>query len=200
MEEHEQAEDLPSRLAEIPKVFYSDLTGKPIEKCVSCERDLLHSNEPYVIEKAFRRYSEYEFENTIFEYAMCMPCAQKMHKSMSTESLQKIQNYFASVDLMERGRSLWETYGNDHEAWIDKCIIKSSDKRGLEEYQVCGQFIGNKIVYDTLPYMLGFEAANEISELLSQKTLDEYDRFIDDYFGLPPDVRKAIKDSPSVLA
>jgi hypothetical protein len=47
--------------------------------------------------------------------------------------------------------------------------------------------------------MLSHEASNEIVELLSPATLDEYNRFVDDFFGLPPEFKKALKDSPVLM-
>jgi len=196
---HDEKE-FSSRLISIPKIFHSDLTDEPLVNCVSCDRDLLHGQEPYVIEKAFRYYPEYEISNTIFEYIMCIPCAKKMHESMSKESIQKIQAYFQSVDLISRSQEMWKEHGNDFDAWISNCIIKESPRQNQEEYQICAQCIGDKVVFDMLPYMLSFEASDEISGLLSNKTLDEYDRFVDDNFGLPPAFKKALKDSPAVLA
>ena len=92
----------------IPKIFHSDLTDSPLENCVTCDRNLLHGHEPYVIEKAFRYYPEYDIHNTIFEYIMCIPCAQKMNASMSEESLQKIQTYFGELDMKARSEKMKE--------------------------------------------------------------------------------------------
>ena len=161
-----------------------------------CEKDLLGGHEPYLLEKAFRYYQEYDIHNTIFEYAMCMPCAQKMHASMSKESRQKIQAYFEKINLVERSRLMWEEKGNDLNAWISNCIVKESPRPHLEEYQICAQCIGGKLVFDALPYMLSMAASEEITELLSAQTLEEYNRFVDDYFGLPPSFKKALKESP----
>jgi hypothetical protein len=188
-----------SRLIPVPEILYSDLTGKIMYRCVSCDKNIVESGEPYVIEKAFRYYPEYNISNTIFEYIMCLPCAQKMQESMSEESMQKIQQYFNQVNLIERSQNMWDEYGNDFESWISNCIIKDSPRTGMEEYQVCGQCIGDKLVFDMLPYVLSHEASNEISDLLSNKTLDEYNRFVDDNFGLPPEFKKALKDSPVLV-
>ena len=198
MEEKDEKQE--NRLIAIPEIFYSDLTGKMMENCVTCDKNLVDSFEPYVIGKAFRYYPEYDISNTIFEYVMCLPCAQKMHESMSEESMQKIQQYFNQVNLLQRSEEMWEKYGADFDSWVSNCIIKDTPIKGMEEYQLCGQCIGDKLVFDMLPYMLSHEASNEIADLLSNKTLDEYNRFIDDNFGLPPEFKKALKNSPGVLA
>lgn len=199
MENKDSIDNLESRLIEIPRIFYSDLTGRPIDTCVSCGVNLIKSAQPYVIEKSFRYYVEYDLTNTIFEYGICMPCALELHKAMSEESLEKIQEYFNQINLPDRSQVLWSKHGNNIEPWISNCIIKDTTSKSLEEYQICAQFIGDKLHFDLLPYMLGIDASNEIANLLSNKTLDEFDRFVDEHFGLPPDIREAIKTSPSVL-
>ena len=200
MENSEEDVNRPGEMfIPIPEVFYSDLTGKAMERCVTCDKDLLHGHEPYVIEKAFRYYPEYDIHNTIFEYIMCIPCAQKMHASMSKKSMERIHEYFSGIDMVERSKRLREEKGYNIDAWLENCLVKGSSKKGMEEYQICAQCIGDKLVFDALPYMMSHEASNEIVELLSPATLDEYNRFVDDHFGLPPSFKKALKDSPAVL-
>jgi len=183
----------------IPKIFYSDLTDQPLTNCVTCDRNLIEKHEPYIIEKAFRYYQEYDIHNTIFEYIMCIPCAQKMNASMSKESLEKIQTYFGQLDMIGRKQKLIDEHGTDLDGWIDQCLIKETPRANMEEYQICAQCIGDQLVFDVLPYMLSHEASNEIVELLSAQTLEEYDRFVDDNFGLPPAFKKALKESPVLV-
>jgi len=170
-----------------------------MSNCVTCDKNLVDSHEPYIVEKAFRYYPEYQIHNTIFEYIMCMPCAQKMHEAMSKESIQRIQQYFSQINLPNRSEKLWAQSGNDFEAWISNCIINNSPRESQEEYQICAQCLGDKMVFDLFPYMISFDASSEMTNLLSAKTLDEYNRFVDENFGLPPEFKKAIKDSPSIL-
>lgn len=181
---------------DIPGIFHSDLTGKPIEKCVNCDKNMIESNEPYIIEKAFRYYREFEVTNTIFEYIMCVPCAMEMHASMSEISRQKIQEHMKNIDMHGRSFEMKKNHGNDFNAWIDECIVLKTPRQNLEEYQICAQCIGNKLIFDVLPYMMSHEASDEITSLLSAETLEEYNRFVDDNFGLPPEFKKALKDSP----
>ena len=50
-----------------------------------------------------------------------------------------------------------------------------------------------------MPFIIGDEAMEEMQGLLSQKTQDELDRFVDDNFGLPPELKELLKDKPLVL-
>lgn len=185
-----------TRFIPIPDILYADQGTGPMQYCVMCNKDLLHAKEPYIIEKAFRFYPEFQLRNTIFEYIMCMGCAKKMHDSMSEESIRNIRNYFSKIDLQDRSAKLWSADKNNFEAWTSQCLVKGTEKKNLNEYQICAQCIGDQLVFDLLPYMLSFEASEEVSSLLSAKTLGEYNRFIDDYFGLPPEFKKALKEKP----
>ena len=184
-------------LVDIPKVFHSHATNTPFSKCMNC--DCLLLNTEYVIEKAIRRYKEFSSTDTIFEYAICMKCHEEFVSAYSASSLNNIQNYFLEnahfdhkrTDLHER---LKEGYFNINE-WISNCIIKGTHVDDLTEYQIGCQCIGNKMVVLNMPFMIGHEAMDEIAQLLSEKTRGEMDRFIDDFFGLPPELKKLLKDS-----
>ena len=187
----------------MPESLYSDLTGKPMQNCVNCDRNIIETGELYVLEKAFRYYPEYGFHNTIFEYIMCLPCAEEMQKSISQDSQQRIQDYFAKVSPHRDHHMTWQGEEADFEKWTSECMVKGTPKKGMEEYQICATCEGENLVFNyyptPLPYMLSHEASNEIAELLSAETLEEYNRFVDDNFGLPPEFKKALKDSPVLV-
>ena len=71
----------------IPSFFHAYDTGAPFRSCQVCERDLMTYTKPYVIEKAIRRYPKFDTEDVIFEYAICMDCAEEQRKQMSKESM-----------------------------------------------------------------------------------------------------------------
>lgn len=189
-------------LVEIPKIFHSQATNAPFSRCMNC--DCLLMNTEYVIEKAVRRYKEYSTTDTIFEYAICMKCHEEFVSSYSTRSLTNIQNYFLEnadfnlVARMELREKLKEGHFNIDE-WISHCIIKGTPINELAEYQVGCQCIGNKMVVLNMPFMIGHEAMDEIAQLLSDETRGEMDRFIDEFFGLPPELKKLLKDSGVVV-
>ena len=79
----------------IPEEFYSFNTGKPFERCIDCDKYLL-DGEPYMIEKAIRQYPGYSAKDIIFEYAMCVDCAERLKNEMSQESMASIQKFFMS--------------------------------------------------------------------------------------------------------
>ena len=184
----------------IPELFYSHSTKAPFERCISCDRSLQQPDSQYLVEKAFRNYREFGKTDVIFEYAMCLNCADRMRKELSLSSLARIQEFFEErVDFDQRRDQLMQSKPASSPQWIDKWLITGESHQNLDEYQVYGHFVGDRCVYSFLPYMIGGPAVDEITNLLSEKTLGEIDRIIDENFGLPPELKKPIKDNPIIF-
>ena len=186
-------------LVDIPQSFYSDETKAPFMKCLSCECNLLEKDTHYIIEKAIKRYKGYSSTDTIFEYAICLKCHDKFMSVYSQESRGKVQNYFienAQFNFMRHHliHKLEDGIFNIDD-WISHCIIKATPLNELTEYQIGAQCIGNKMAVLEMPFLIGNEAMDEIMQLLSNKTIGDMNRFIDDFFGLPPDLKKLLKDT-----
>jgi hypothetical protein len=190
-------------LIELPEIFNSDATNGPFEKCMNCERNLLKPPQHYIIEKAVKQYKDYKATDTIFEYAICLKCHGEFMGIYSEESLQKIQEYFKEhVDFEARHKVMRERYKDndfDSDEWLSNCIIKGTGKKQMSEYQVGCQCYGDQMVVMNMPFLIGDEAMDELSQLLSNKTIDKMDGFIDEFFGLPPDLKKLIKDTGVVI-
>lgn len=186
---------------DIPKEFHSTLTGSPIDHCIDCDCFLLKDGVEYVVEKAVRYYSEYDLENTIFEYAICMDCAGKMMAAMSEDSMKKIGAYFAEhVDLgLRQFKHSKLEEAPEMEELIGTCILKGTPRAENAEYQICAHCVGDKMLLDHMPYMIGMEAMEEVQALLSPETKKEMDGFVGQNFGLPPEWKKALEDRPVVL-
>ena len=185
---------------DIPAEFHSFSQGKAFSHCISCNTDLLATDTQYLIEKAFRSYPGFGTQDVIFEYAMCLPCAERMRREMSAESMRNIQQFFDErVDFYGRRQELLYEHGLNHAAWLDRCIVTGRPKAELEEYQIYGHCQGDRFLFSYLPYLISHEATDGMADLLSEKTRGEIDRFIDDNFGLPPELKQPIKDHPFVL-
>ena len=185
--------------SDIPSVFFPFGEAKAFSNCINCDRYLLQDNVEYIIEKAIRRYHEYETSDVIFEYAMCMQCAEKMRAELSVESQQKVQQYIENSKLVSTRQQLIEQSNWKIDDWLGSCAIKGEPVEDQNEYQIYGHFRGNKMVFSAMPYMISGSAVEEISQLLSAKTIDELNRFIDNNFGLPPELKEVIKNKPVVL-
>lgn len=185
---------------EIPQKFHSDLTGKPFDKCMMCEKDLLENGVQYRIEKAIKKYPDSNAFSTIFEYAICMDCGMQANAALSAESKQKIEAYFEQhVDLQERRAQLLEEKGMNTDDWISHCAIKGTPLAHAEEYQIYAHCEGGDMLFSYWPMAISSEAIDEIADLLSEKTLDEIDRFTDQINDLPPELKDLFKDKPLVV-
>jgi len=184
----------------IPKVFYSDASGKPFDKCIDCNKNLLKGNQEYVIEKAFRKYVDYEANDTIFEYALCLNCAEKLFMSFSESSRKAIEGYFEKhIDIESQ---LSRLSGNEDfkvEEYLSKCLIKGLAIENLREYQMVCYCRGDRISLIRPPYLISGEAADEVMQLLSNATIDILNGFTDEFLGLPPEFKDLLKDKPMLV-
>ncbi len=181
-------------LTDIPAIFLPFESVEPFDHCLTCDKHLLNGVENYLIQRTI------EGKQIIFEYAMCISCVMKMREALSTESLQRVEAFFNSrTNVRQRGEELLKAGKVNHEDWLDRCIVYGNKRDELKRYQVHGQFVGNQMVLSGMPYLISETALTEASELLSDETIDEQNRFIDDYFGLPPEYKALFKEQPSLF-
>jgi len=184
---------------EIPEAFLNYSTNSNFTNCIDCDRFLLEGDIEYFIEKAMKAYQGYKAIDVVFEYAICMECAEKVRKKMSADSMKSIQNYFMdNVDLNDR-LSLVNTHNDKPAEWIEKCMIKGTGKDQLEEYQIYAHCRGKQLITTQMPYMISGPALDDIANLLSNQTLDELDNFMNDNFGPPPELEESLPKRRVVL-
>ena len=184
----------------IPKLFYSTETEKPFSHCISCEKYLLQSQSPYVIEKAIKQYPEYNTTDVIFEYAMCLDCYQNINASLSAESKTSIEKYFSeNVNLSGRRKSLIKNEDLSIEKWTSNCIIKGTPIKELAEYQIACQCDSEYLLFTNMPFIIGNLALDEMMQLLSNKTIGEIRGFYDKFFSPDPDIKKLFDEPKFVL-
>ncbi|MTI19664.1 hypothetical protein E1176_01380 [Fulvivirga sp. RKSG066] len=146
----------------------------------------------YFIEKAIKSYSGFTAEDVIFEYAICIKCAERLRKQMSAESMQSIQDYFSQeVNFMDRMQTMQANPNNPTE-WMQRCLINGSNIEDLEEYQIYAHCKGNTLITSHMPYMISGVALDKIAGLLSDETLDELDDFMNNHFGPPPELMEPL--------
>jgi hypothetical protein len=178
---------------DIPGQFYSDSEGKPFENCLVCNKYLLKEGTSYVVEKALKTYKDYDFYSTVYEYAICSECHGKMQEQMSEESKINLQKYYSETLSMKANEPILININDfDLNEWLSKCFFKGSSVKEMKEYQVVAQFDGTKMVLNMPPLVIGMEALNEMSALLSEKTIDEMNGFRDKFLGPPPDIEELI--------
>lgn len=200
MDTPEDSFDFTPEMIEIPEIFRSSIDKKPFENCISCDRYLLDEGTTYFIEKSVRNYKDHGVTDTIFEYAMCIDCMENMRQAVSKESVQRMSEYFLSqVDPLERQLLMLNNETMNVAPWIEKCIIKGTSKTELDEFQLHCQCNGKNMVFSYMPYMIGGAAMEEMAELLSAKSRGEMDDFMDNNFGLPPELKKELGDFKYML-
>lgn len=186
MKEPSTPQELP-----IPKSFLSEETGEPINRCIQCDHDLMLGDRYYVIEKVFKKYPKLSRTEVLFEYAICDVCYDKMKEKLSTESMANLSNYMMTNTDFNGIYEKINQSPDDPEGWLTHCMIKGAPIDDLQEYQIGAFFRGDQLVTNYLPpFMIGEMAMEEMNELLSDETKDEMDGFMDEHFGIPPELRR----------
>ncbi len=70
---------------------------------------------------------------------------------------------------------------------LASCLLTNSPRGEETNYQLIDHGDGTNMYLGVAPYMISGKAADELFELLSAKTKDIPDDFIDENFGLPPE-------------
>ena len=186
--------------ARIPKTFHSFSAEGPFTTCLICETDLYRTIIPYFIEKSFRRYPGYKTIDTIYEFAICINCANNIRGEFSQESQERMQSYLTKVDHSPRLEYLKDRdIEKGVEPWLDRCMITNEDIGAQEEYIIYGFFKGNRMMVSDFPYAIGSKAMDEITDLLSEKTLGEMDDFSGKYLLGPDEVNDLLKPRTPVF-
>jgi hypothetical protein len=173
----------------IPEDFYSFETNLPFERCIECDKYLLDDGTEYIIEKAIKNYEGYKAKDVIFDYAICMSCAEKMRKEISKESMQSMMRYFQeNMDPMER----MEMQFGDPTENLKKCMIKKMDADECSEFQIYAHCKGKTLNMENPPYMISGSVMEELLPLLSDKTVGEMNGFFNKHFSPDPSILEPI--------
>lgn len=130
------AED-EAKWSDIPPIFWSDLLHAPFNKCIQCTRNLLEPGVIYLIEKALKGFNSNSPLQTVFEYAICLDCAEEMRMTLSAESRANIEDFYnKNIDFNVRRGNLEE---KSTEVWLEECLIKKTtlDENGECRFMVC---------------------------------------------------------------
>ncbi|MFH2142486.1 MAG: hypothetical protein ABIJ97_08700 [Bacteroidota bacterium] len=171
---------------EIPKVFKSFISEELFTHCINCGKYLLDQDVHYLIEKAIYQ------GNVEFEHAICIDCATEMRGYMSEESTKAINDFFEkNFNQIERMQKLFsENESPSLEKWMEKCAISHQPIENLSEYQIFAHCNGTKLIYSVMPFIISGEITEKLSELLSKKTREELDDYMEKHFDLPPEMKE----------
>ena len=168
---------------EIPTSFYSFETKQPFDRCIECNKYLLEEGTEYLVEKAIKNYDGYDAQDVIFDYAICLDCAEKMRKQISKESWQSMMNYFQqNMNITDR-LELSQSHPDEN---IKKCMIKKTTVEDCREYQIFAHCNGRHLNMQNPPYMISGAVMEELMPLLPDKTVDEMNGFFNKHFSPDP--------------
>lgn len=185
-EDKEEKEGLP-----IPDIFLNSDTKAPLSNCIQCDHNLMLGDRFYMIEKVFKQYLQLDSTQVLFEYAVCSECYEQMRGALSKESMTNLSAYMMTNTDFQAMQLRMQEHPEDPEKWLSHCMIKGMAKEELTEFQMGACFKGDRLVTNFMPpFMIGNVAMEEMNELLSKETKDEMDGFMDENFGIPPELRK----------
>ena len=184
---------------DIPKIFYSDTTGSYLERCIGCDERLLDGDANYLIEKAFKSYQGLDSYSTIFEYAMCLPCVNRMHQTLSGESRVNIGAYFQKHAHASPRFVSSDQPPSDIRPWLEHCILTNESASQTSEFQIYGHCQGSRMIIDGYPFMISGKATDDLIGLISAKTLDQLQNFTDQLVGGPSEFADILKTRPTIL-
>ncbi|TWT58544.1 hypothetical protein KOR42_19250 [Thalassoglobus neptunius] len=196
-----------------PREFYSEFTEKPFTQCIDCGQEFCDTHDLFTVLKSIVG------GETVFEMAICIYCALQMRSRYSEETTQNLRDFFEKQGLNREGAensetdvpqqpveddSLSESQPSSNPLdGIEQCTFCSKLRSDCHRYEIVGLFIDNDLLVDLSndglaggsPMMLCDECNAKMSELVSKKTRDEWDRFVEEHFDGPPGVEV---DGPSV--
>jgi len=189
-----QHNDDTSRLA-VPRLFYESISNMPFTKCQVCNKDIIQTDSEYMIEKVFRKNPISGKMEAMFEYAICFSCALTFTNSYSAQSKENLQRYFAQELQGSFAEFSQKRISSEMDIYdqLSTCAVTGKHVSELEEYQIVGRFKGGFMRTDELPFMLGSGSMDEVSDLLSNETIDSMDDFTGKYLTGPPEFRDFFK-------
>ena len=149
----------------------------------------------YSIEKVYKRYPNVDRPQVLFEYAVCDTCAMQIREEFSEESAANMQAYFTQ-NLAERAQEIED---QSLETKLNTCLLSQKPLEDEQEYAIVARARGGKMLQSHYPFAIGVTAMDELQELLSDKTKDLLDDFVNQNFPGPPEFETVPVDGKWVL-
>lgn len=183
--------------SEPPEDFNSDANDAPFRECLICSEDLLHAGVPYTIEKA-KKVLDSGDEVTLYEMAICMPCAEQMNKRVSAHSRQVMDEFFKSLDMDRMREELMEAEHPDD--WKSKCMISGKPKGDIKEYNIVAQMSNGRLLHGMPPMLIDLAVMEPLQDKLSAETKEEFNNFRDQFLSPDdPQLRALLEDTQFVF-
>ena len=180
-----------------PPELNSDETNEPFQHCLICTEDLLHSGVPYNVEKA-KKVLESGDEVTLYEMAVCMPCAEQMNKRVSAHSRKVMEDFFEEIGLMELRQNMPSS--DEPDAWKTRCMLSGKAKSEIQEYNIVAQMVNGRTMFGIPPMIIDLSIMEPLQEKLSQETKQEFDNFRDQFLTpSDPELRALLAETSFVF-
>ena len=176
---------------DIPNQLYNEDSKQPHKACKICATEFSDSYI-YGIQKVFKNYPNQK-PQALFDFALCQTCMEEARSELSVESRQRIDQF-----MMSKMREMEET-GLDISLSFDsgKCSLSGKLTTDSKEYQGVAVCRGPKLLES--PMVLSDDILDQIQELLSPESRQELNRFSENNFGWPPELKKMWQDGDFVI-
>lgn len=172
----------------IPEEFWSFADGRPFRACVVCGEGLwADGGRFYVVEKV------YNGGEVVFEYAVCFSCQRRLEAELSQQSVKLIAHYFDEHVDWAQIRGIGELSSSGEGAalsGLSRCLITGKRAFECKEYHILAVCFGENLLAS--PFLIGDEAVESIQKLVSRKTRERLDGFVEEFLGLPSAVRNPL--------
>lgn len=180
--------------AEMPNELLTE-EGQLFETCKQCGKSLHNPPLSYSIEKVFKRYPNTDRPQVLFEYAVCDSCAMQIREEFSEESAANMQAYFTR-NLAAGASEIENQTLHDK---LSTCLLSQKPLAEEQEYAIVARARGDKMLESHYPFAIGVTAMDDLQELLSDKTKDLLDDFVNQNFPGPPEFETVPVDGKWVL-
>ena len=182
----------------VPKLFWSEYSEAPFAHCIDCKCELRECDY-YLVQKC------YVGTEPVFEFAVCGTCRTNVSSQCSNETNRAINAFL--LKSLSRRESEFEELTNLNDALhkcMDQCIICSRRRLQCHRYTIGGlchqlDLVVQRRSQAQSPLMICQECEASMSELVSKKTRDRWDRFIEENFDGPPGVDLELPGGRPVL-
>ncbi len=151
----------------IPEVLHSFYEERPFRSCSRCGESLADFAEGYRISKNYRK------GEVLIEYALCLPCLQRLLEESSEESKRNLARFHN-----ERHRGV---VGFEECSFCDRTRAEVRDG----EFGIAGVCRGDRLLDSAL---ICVDCIEDMHEILSDETREVWRRFREENFpGVPAD-------------
>lgn len=192
----------------IPKMFWSVYSEKPFQSCLKCKVPLIEANS-FVIQKRVVG------KETVFEMAMCERCRESMTAEFSEETRKNLTRHMneqlqeaaekLAAEANENGEIVVAQIDDDEVGQkmmndsLDHCMMCEKARSECHRYSLLSLCSDDMLIAQVTPVvrtpmMMCEDCEGSMSGLISKKTRDQWNHFVEEHFDGPPGVSL---DSPS---